>query len=747
MSTSQYLLGVAELAVIAAALGIGAYHVRALLAPAWMGALGRLAEIVLGISALILIAEVLGVIGLFEELPLVLACVAVGLGGTIWARRRGIPRAPEAPLVRSSWVMVAIGVTAATLVVFHWAQPSEQALDTGMYYQDTTWYHMSFSARFADTGDIGPLHFTDPLKLTAWFYPQNSELLHGVGIVALDTDFISPLVNLIWVALCLLAAWCIGRPYGIGGVTVLGAAVVLDSEMLVGSQAGQAPNDIAGLFFLMTALAFLVDGAATAHARPFANAGRAGRAGEPPPEQTTDEIGVVEDVPVAGDPRALATVGAGPLFMAGLAAGLGIGTKITLLATIGALTIGVAILGGREHWLRSLGIWLGAMLITSGFWYGRNLVDALNPVPQLERIGPINIPGPDQLDLYPREPHSLSEYYNDPKIWDIKLFPVLNDRLGPLWPLILAIVVIGLVWALIKGGSALMRILAATGLVAGLAYIFTPLTASGSLGDPTGFDANLRYVAPILIVGFLLIPLIPWIRHGRRPWILIALFTILLVAGTITQSNWKLPHHDEALELAFLIIGVPALIVLGARRGVPSAPLAAFGLAAVIITVALGKTQSDQYLDNRYVSAKRPPLAGGFRSTPEWQPLQDWGREASGKRIGVVGRAGAFGQYFFYGTDLSNHVQYVGTELRRGTFRPIANCRNWRRTVNEGDYDFIVTTPKIGQLEITAPPENAWTERDKNVKVIIKSGPAAVYKIEGRLDPSSCAELGDAAFT
>ena len=35
-------------------------------------------------------------------------------------------------------------------------------------------------------------------------------------------------------------------------------------------------------------------------------------------------------------------------------------------------------------------------------------------------------------------------------------------------------------------------------------------------------------------------------------------------------------------------------------------------------------------------------------------------RKASHQRIGVVGRASAFGQYFFYGTDLSNHVQYIG---------------------------------------------------------------------------------------
>jgi hypothetical protein len=752
MSTSRYLLGAAELSVIAAALGLGAYHLRALLAPAWTGALARLAEIVIGISMLILVCELFGVLGLFKEVPLLLGCVAGGVGTTYLARRRGLPRPPEAPEARSSWIMVAIGIAAAALVVVHWAHPSGQALDQGMYYQDTTWYHMSFSARFEQTGHVGPLHFTDPLKLAAWFYPQNSELLHGVGIVFLKTDFLSPLINMMWAALCLLAAWCVGRPYAIGGVTLLGAAVVLDSEMMVGSQAGQAPNDVAGLFFLMAALAFLVDGAASAHAAREAASSRGPRARAAEPAVATAAnprgraqefgVGVVEDVPVEGDPRALATVGAGPLFMAGLAAGLGIGTKITLLATIAAFTVGVAILGGRQHWLRALGIWLGGMVITCGFWYGRNFVHALNPFPQLEKLGPINLPGPDQLDLYPRPPHKLSEYYNDPTVWEHKLFPVLHDRLGPLWPVILAVVVVALIWALLRGGSALMRILAVTGMVAGIAYIFTPLTASGSLGDPSGFDANLRYVAPVLTVGFLLLPLIPWFRHGKRPWILIGLFSVLLIQGTVTQSNWEFKHHLASVGMAFLIVGVPALLVAGQRARVSPVALASAGLVALVLAVGLGRVREDYYLDHRYVTAARPPLSGGFRATPEWQPLQDWGRKASDQRIGVVGRASAFGQYFFYGTDLTNYVQYIGQELNRGTFRPIVRCAQWRRAINDGDYDYVVTTPKLGQIETTAPPENLWTSRDANVETVIQSGPAAVYRVTGPLDPSTCAELG-----
>jgi hypothetical protein len=750
MSTSQYLLGAAELAVIAAALGLGAYHLRALLVPAWMGALARLAEVVIGLSMLILVSELIGALGLFKELPLVLGSVAAGLGTAYFVRRRGLPEAPRTTEVRSSPIMVAIGIAAAVLVVVHWAHPTGQALDQGMYYQDTTWYHMSFSARFDQTGHIGPLHFTDPLKLAAWFYPQNSELLHGVGIVALDTDFLSPLINLMWCALCLLAAWCVGRPYGIGGVTVLGAAVVLDSNMMVGSQAGQAPNDVMGLFFLMAALAFLVDGAASAHAiREAARARMSGAAtatGPPAPApEETGEMGVVEDVPVEGDPRALATVGAGPLFMAGLAAGIGIGTKITLLATIAAFTVGVLILGGRQHWLRALGIWLGGVVITCGFWYGRNFVYALNPFPQIRKIGPIHLPGPDQVNLYPRPPHKLSEYYNDPLVWQHKIFPVLHDRLGPLWPVILAVVVVALLWAFFKGGSALMRILAVTGMVAGIAYIFTPLTASGNPYDPSGFDANLRYVSPVLMVGFLLLPLIPWFRHGRRPWILIGLFTILLIQGTVIQSNWEFKHHLASIGLAFLIVGVPALLVAGFRSRLNPVLLVSFGVVMAITAVALGRVRENYYLDHRYVTAARPPLGGGFRASPEWQPLQDWGRKASHERIGVFGRASAFGQYFFYGNDLTNHVQYLGDEGNHGTFRPIYTCALWRQTINEGHYDYVVTTPALGVIETVAPPQNLWTSKDPNVRTVIQSGPAAVYKIDGPLDPSTCAELGDAA--
>ena len=95
--------------------------------------------------------------------------------------------------------------------------PTQTGLDIGMYLPNTTWHNAPFAARFVQDAQVGALHLTEVLRLTVWFYPQNSELLHSAGLLFLGTDFLSPLMNIGWMALCLLAAWSFGRPYGAGG--------------------------------------------------------------------------------------------------------------------------------------------------------------------------------------------------------------------------------------------------------------------------------------------------------------------------------------------------------------------------------------------------------------------------------------------------------------------------------------------------------------------------------------------------
>src|SRR4051794_15948283 len=95
---------------------------------------------------------------------------------------------------------------------------------------------------------------------TNWFYPQNSELLHGVGILLTGRDTLSLFINFGWLAMAFLAAYCVGRPYGRGALTTVAAAILLACHTLVVRDPGSAKNDLAAAALLLAAIAILVEG-------------------------------------------------------------------------------------------------------------------------------------------------------------------------------------------------------------------------------------------------------------------------------------------------------------------------------------------------------------------------------------------------------------------------------------------------------------------------------------------------------
>ena len=111
------------------------------------------------------------------------------------------------------------------------------------------------------------MHYTDTV-FTNWFYPQNSELLHAVGILLTHRDTLSLFLNFGWLAIAFLAAWCIGRPYGRGHLTVVAAAIVLECHTLVVREPGAAKNDLAAAALLLAAIAILVNAWAARRAEP-----------------------------------------------------------------------------------------------------------------------------------------------------------------------------------------------------------------------------------------------------------------------------------------------------------------------------------------------------------------------------------------------------------------------------------------------------------------------------------------------
>ncbi len=159
-----------------------------------------------------------------------------------------------------------------------WMVPTLGTLAAGMDRADSLWYHMPLAARFVQTGYLGHIYFFDPVFLAS-FYPANSEVLHAVPILFFDRDIVSPVLNLGWLSVALLAAWCIGRPYGLAPQALIGASVALGSQSLVEFQAGEALNDITGVAFVLAAVAILVNGYA---ARAGAAAGPSGSVPETP---------------------------------------------------------------------------------------------------------------------------------------------------------------------------------------------------------------------------------------------------------------------------------------------------------------------------------------------------------------------------------------------------------------------------------------------------------------------------------
>jgi hypothetical protein len=731
MSFGHYLAGSIELIAVAAGMGFAAVGLRGRFLPGWSGASARLAEVVLGLSLLVVILEVVGVVGLYRPGWVLLATLLVGVGIGMALRPPG--QGLSLPSPRIAPYALALAVAAAFLTIAHWAMPTQTGLDIGMYLPNTTWQNAPFAARFVQDHQVGALHFTEVLNLTVWFYPQNSELLHSAGILFLGNDFLSPLLNIGWAALCLLAAWAFARVYGGGPIAVLAMALVLDANMLLLYQPGDAKNDTMGLFFFLASAAILVN--ADAQSRAAAGSARTLHSGGPPLE---------------------ARLNNGALIVAGLAAGVALGTKLNLLAPFGFLTLGVIAVSAGYRW-RATWIWVLSSLVTGGFWFARNLVNAGNPLPWI-KAGPL--PGPDQVDINIREPHTVGHYLLPPDGNVIRhhLIPGLHNSFGDLWPLVLVAVIGGFLLAIWRGRTSIIRMLGIVALLSGIAYMFTPLTAAGPQGDPTAFTTNLRYASPAIGLGAMLLGVDSGLLKPRvQPWLLGSLVVLLLVQAVpvwdLTGHLWTRHFLLGAIGLGIFLVLVPVGLVLARQRGASVAMLSAGAVVALALVVAIGWPKSDDYVKDRYQASTAPhDFPVGMKAALAWFNRAN----PHDSRIAVVGGRPGFKQYVFYGDDLSNHVQYVARHGPHGAYLPIASeavqdgrwtgypngpyraqCEEWLRALNAGHYDYVVIGPDQ-RTQSRDPVERIWTEGDPAAQREMVNDQIYVEKLNGQLDPRSC---------
>ena len=700
LGPGRYLLGIAELLALTGFAGLGAWSLQRRFLKRLTGAASILATLVLGLALLIWPAEVLGTFAAWSA-PAYLALVVV-LGVGLWASAgrvapggggeddRARNRLPPAtgPARPEPLIPTLIALALALIATVHFASGVKAHLSTGMTGFDSTWYHGPFAAGFLQSGDTWRLHFIAP-QFLAWFYPANGEIFHAAGMLAFGRDLLSPFLNLGWFLGCLFACWGIGRPYRVATWSLALGAVALSVPALA-DQAGEARNDIVGIFFLLAAVALALN-AWQSRDRPM-----------------DDEVGA----PGLGLATAeLATVG--------LSAGLAAGTKLNFLLPAAVLVLGLAAIGGRGTRARALlASGLGA-LVGGGYWYLRNLAHAGNPLPWIHHLGPIDLPSPEQA-LGGREAHSVLGYLGDGTIWSDWFLPGLHHGLWIVWPLLGLAAVAGLVLAALgfrrsrsaEGGvgeqprslrpEAALAVAGLVGLAAALAWLVAPTSASGPDGIPRGFESGLRYLAPALVLGLALLPATPPLRLGLSS--LSASFGARLTFAA--DSETKVKHTLDAGRSRVLAMALAA------------------GL--LVVAIAVGYPLQRHYLRDRY--------ADPSFSTPGLDATFAWARDLSGARIATTSTR----QYPLFGTDLSNRVQFVGVERPHGGFEAPSSCRQWRRLLDTGDYDYVVTSrDRVEQGKPPYPETTRWTE-GPGAEEVLRKPPTVVFAITGRLDPSAC---------
>ena len=695
-SPESFFAGLLLFGVVAGAAALAGSRLRAAFLPDWLGAPGYLVSMLLALSVLLFQATLLGVVGLLEPWTLVIAGVVVA--GLLWLRPL-VPRRTGSAPPHGALVTVGAGIIAtafAAVTVAQWGSFGSLSLDFGVTNFDSVWYHLPFSAEFARTGTAFP-DFRPETVFLSWLYPFNSELFHAVGMSTTGRDFLSLFVNYGWLAIGLLAAWVTGRPWGRSHVTLAAASVVFAAHMLVVREPGTAKNDIMAVSLVLAAIAVLL-----------CSAGEGGRG----------------------------RVGTGPpLVVAGLALGMAAGTKVTVMPF--AILIAVAAVVASPAGARvraSLSVVI-AGLAAGGVWYLRNLVQTGNPFPQLRELGPISLPGPDRLQEA-RPDFNVFHYLFDGRVWSDYLAPGLDRALGPLWPLLIALFVIGVVAVAWKANGQAVRALAVASFAGAILYLFTPLGAAGPEGEPTAFSINLRFLAPALTAGLVLIPSLELFERALPRRLLLALLALLFVTGTRLDALVELSGRYFGFALALIAVVLPAVAwwkreqirhLLGGRP-----PERILIPVAIVAAAVVSWPLANHYFDSRYRDFEPElDMAAAYR----------WANGTGDDRIALAGTTAGFRDYGFFGPELSNEVIYIGRPAPSGGFDAIRTCPGFRREVNRISPDYLVTSPF---LDFNAPGrpgpalEREWVRGDGALERVAGDGRVTVWAVGGKLEPLDC---------
>lgn len=635
---------------------------------------------VMGVTTLLSTLTLLGAIGLFETVPIVIALLSIAVGSSFVARdRRASPTPVPMPAVKEPRWTATLAYVGVALTALVWAAGFHKVFTRGVVDVDSHHYHLPHALRFAQTGEILPVVHVWDGDLAA-FHPLNDELIRGAGFLVGRSDLVGQLWSAAVIAIGLLAAYCIGRRAGRPGTSVLVGVGAMAMPGVVLPFAGGPANDLSALALLMAAAA-LAWGASSHKA----------------------------------------------WLVVGCAAGASLGTKLTVVPAAACLLLAlVFIAAARRDLIAS--VWMGAgSLVTGGVWYLRNWAVSGNPIPGLDLpLGPFAFNEPTAPTLE-RVSHSVLEYSTDTDIIRAYFLPGLRDSFGPAWPVVFFVAGVGalagvaLLWRRPNAASGRAREAAVLfGLMASVAavgYLLTPTGAVGPEGDPYLFGPNLRYALPAIVFGSWAAVVALSARWSTPLAAAVSLTS--LSAGVLSIEGFYSWRHAAVATMvaAAVAVGVWAASL---RRMVEIGVLAAVTLGVALTAGPL----RDSYLDRQY------------RSSPQQAPLFRAVSEApSGTAIAVLGVPYSYG---YAGRNLQNSVTYVGEVTADDGHRSYGTCVDLVSALSRSGFDYVAVN-RGSESGGPAPKEQSWLEGLDGLDLVAFAPDGGwVYRVEGALDPDDC---------
>ena len=214
-----------------------------------------------------------------------------------------------------------------------------------------------------------------------------------------------------------------------------------------------------------------------------------------------------------------------------------------------------------------------------------------------------------------------------------------------------------------RGNGSLLRIVALAGAATLIAHVFNPISASGPDEAPYGFASNLRYAAPGLAIGLILLPLCETRRIATR--LIAPAYAVIFIVAILASNEWVQPSPAAAIAIGAASILIPAWLLSDWRTRYAAAGRHLPGGACPAGRIRRAAPLLREPLPGRCGAGTGQPRLPGDTAV---EAVQSWARDLRGLRIGIVGSPAAYGQYLFYGAELSNEVRYLGEPGPHGGF-------------------------------------------------------------------------------